>query len=148
MAKHTLPDLQSVVDKIATLYYRIEKLVELINLDSLPSVNVDNERIFEALPHDASCVYFLTHAEHGLLYIGKALDFKNRIKYHGHLQPAIELGNVKLSWLELPRELLAICEDILISQRSARWNRRLSWTSKRSNFEYMKKYSPFRGITD
>jgi hypothetical protein len=129
MPKNNVPDLQSLVDKIAKLYYRIEKLSELISLDSLPSVNVDNEKVFEALPHKASCVYFLTHAEQGLLYIGKAYDLKQRFKYHGHIRPALSLKNVRLFWLELPCELLAICEDVLIAGRTPRWNKRIPLSS-------------------
>jgi GIY-YIG catalytic domain len=142
MTKNNVHDLQSIVDKIAKLYYRIEELSKLINLDSLPSINLDNEGIFKALlPNAPHCVYFLTHAEHGLLYIGKAYNLKYRFKHHEHLQPAIDLGNARLSWLELPRELPAVLEDVLIVGRRPKWNKRIPWDSKRSQFER------FRGFT-
>lgn len=79
MTQSNVPDSKSAVDKIAALYYRIEKIVALISLDSLPSVELTDGKVSATIPKNTSCVYFLIHQQQGLLYIGKALDLAHPV---------------------------------------------------------------------
>jgi GIY-YIG catalytic domain len=142
MTKDTLPDLQGIVDEFNNLYSRIaERLSTLkpIDIESLPSILLENYKSVDALPEATSCVYFLTHPEQGFLYIGKSNNLKKRFyKYpsifdssqpeelftHPALIHAVRLGNTKLSWLEVPPVFNELIEKTLIKALEPKWNGR------------------------
>ncbi len=118
--------------------FHFDKLTDYVcqvNILKLPFIFITDFDSTHTLPVNITCVYFLTHQEEGLLYVGKALNLKTRWRVqtniygqilpefnHSCLFPAIELGNVKLHWWEILPELRSLCESILIKKLKPKWN--------------------------
>ncbi|MFH0344791.1 MAG: GIY-YIG nuclease family protein [Chromatiales bacterium] len=96
---------------------------------------IKDRNVSDKLPHATSALYFLTHPSEGLLYIGKAGNFRGRWSLksdftgqtsieltHACLDPAINLGNVRLSWWPMPKDCLVSLESFLIQDLSPKWN--------------------------
>jgi hypothetical protein len=96
-------------------------------LADLPYVIIEDENVYKQIPSCASGVYFLTHHQKGLLYIGKAKSIRQRWAFnayqeHDCLEPAICLENVKLTWWVIPAHMITIVEDMLIRLWNPKWN--------------------------
>jgi hypothetical protein len=107
--------------------------LEGLRIERLPATEVDGEFTWR-LPF-APAVYFLSSRSRGLLYIGKATNLRTRwaLTYHvngqilwdlchGKLRDALELGDVSISWWELPRQYITIAESVLLQIHQPPWN--------------------------
>jgi hypothetical protein len=134
-----------LIDIIKHLNAVIECLSRL-DIDSLPSVLIEDIHVARLLPFDTSAIYFLSHPEKGLLYIGTASNLQGRWSLkcdmfgefsveltHSCLDPAINLGNVRLSWWSVPKECLVTLESFLIRDLLPRWNQRGRTGGKATN---------------
>lgn len=99
---------------------------------SLPFVTIEDEEVSESLPRKMTAVYFLTHDSEGLLYVGKTHELRKRWlnaywshNHCGHqcMPHALHLKDVRLSWWQLPKELIEIVESSLIRLWTPKWNR-------------------------
>lgn len=129
-------DNTTLVADIATHLKAVRECLNELDIDSLPNVLIEDMYVVDLLPSDTSAIYFLSHHDKGLLYIGKASNLKGRWSLkcdiagqfsveltHHCLDPAINLSNVRLSWWSVPKVCLATIESILIRDLSPRWNR-------------------------
>lgn len=124
---------------VETVIANRNALAEVLNqlrLDSLPSIVIDTLDLAPRLPNVA-CIYFLTHADHGLLYVGRAVALAQRFAVlenmyqqrmwdlaHAWLYPCYRLGNVRLSWCEIPRDFIEEMESAAIKILHPRLNER------------------------
>jgi|SRR5271157_2409153 len=95
-----------------------------MDIQELPGVLINHPRFACALPTRTTAVYFLRSNKHGLLYVGKASDLRNRWLggWHQYLSDALTLGDVTLHWLVVSRDALSATEKALILEHRAPWN--------------------------
>jgi len=140
MPNNTIPDLHDLVNEFTSLRSRLVESLSALkpaHIESLSGIPLENYKSINALPEATSCVYFLTHPEQGLLYIGKANNLKKRfymypsifdtsqpevLHTHPALIQAVRCGNTKLSWLEVSPDLNEMIEKILIGTLVPKWN--------------------------
>lgn len=136
--------MKKIIKKIASFYDEMALLLNYFEEDyflNLPNIILNWPYDLYDLPKKVSCVYFLYHEKHGVLYIGKAKDLYERWKRtlhdngivdkeHHKMADAIELGNVHLCWLELDNNLTNIVEHVFIRNLHPIWN------TKDVNIEY------------
>lgn len=114
-----------IISKVARLHEHIEKLLKQIDVGSLPGIVIEGPSSIGALPKKICGLYFLSHHDKGLFYIGKTRDLKTRFGYHEHLEAAIAFGGITLAWLELPGEIATFCEEFFIADRLPGWSKRI-----------------------
>ncbi|MGH8469690.1 MAG: tyrosine-type recombinase/integrase [Gammaproteobacteria bacterium] len=97
---------------------------------------IDTVDLGPRLPNVA-CVYFLTHPDQGLLYVGRAVALSQRFEVskniyqqrmwdlaHAWLYPCYRLGNVRLSWWTIPSDFIEEVESAAIKILHPRLNER------------------------
>ena len=109
-------------------------------IPGLPSISLDTYE--SAATHGPACsaVYFLWSKREGLLYIGKATNVRNRWRLrtrydrsagreaiwwemcHSRLRDAVELGDVRLHWWDMPRQYITAVESLLLQIHRPTWN--------------------------
>ena len=117
---------------------RIEALLRSLDFAELPSIPLESLISCDDIAPGISCLYFLMHPIHGLLYVGKAKDLRQRWRAsgfypgeersatHQYHERCIELGDVCLSWLPLDETAHEIAETIAIRCFEPHWNVRKS----------------------
>jgi hypothetical protein len=106
-----------------------------IRFHDLPSVLIDGPSFGVALPANTSAVYFLVHRGSDLKYIGKASNLRSRWHFTGeqffirepqdlhHCLPlALELGDMALHYLVMPKKYVSIVELLLLREFAPPWN--------------------------
>lgn len=100
----------------------------------LPYTEIDDDFFYKRLKTQCSCIYFLAHKNKEILYVGKAIDLRQRWRFcieseasepyakHHKLDESLELGNVRIHWLEAEKTLLSILESVFIKELQPRWN--------------------------
>jgi len=74
---------------------------ESFDLSSLPSLSLSDKRKLPSCP----AVYFALSSKDRVLYIGRSVDIRERLRSH-HRVPLLEaLGGVKIAWLEQSNSL-------------------------------------------
>ena len=130
----TAPILENL---IAECRLNIRRRFRHVTLDDLPYRNLADFQSCDDLPSRLPCIYFLLHPKHGVLYIGKAKNIRqrwrsqgvaggNREPAHKHHERCVEIGNVKLSWLELDPSAHEMVETEAIHYYNPCWNIRKS----------------------
>jgi hypothetical protein len=131
------------------LFRLLRDRFEAIRPSELPGVPIASHDVADLLPCATTAVYFLHSATRGLLYIGRATNLRSRWRLrtkaaklggphltsklgapyaidwelcHAKLSECIEIGDVTIHWLTVPRELLASAESLLIQIHSPPWN--------------------------
>lgn len=135
---HSLADELSAqcIEAIIAQREALAELLRRLNITGLPSSRLDTPEVASRLP-DVSSLYFLTHEEHGLLYVGRAISLTRRWEVprnmyqqrmwdlaHAWLWPCYRLGNVRLSWWEIPRNFIEELESAAIKVLHPRLNER------------------------
>ena len=116
--------MKSVEERIADIQ------IDHKELYCLPGIEINADSNFYTIPKKISCVYFLVHPTRGILYIGKALDLRNRWTNKYHIQrvahdchePCLKLGMVSLRWFLLDDPVKTIAEMLLIRKIRPEWN--------------------------
>lgn len=124
---------------IETVIANRKALADVLNqlpFDLLPSIVIDTVDLGPRLPNVA-CVYFLTHPDQGLLYVGRAVALSQRFEVpkniyqqrmwdlaHAWLYPCYRLGNVRLSWWTIPSDFIEEVESAAIKILHPRLNER------------------------
>lgn len=116
--------IQSHWEEIKIILASIDRSVFLA---MLPNVIIEDRDVCKSLPTRMPAIYFLTHAQEGLLYVGKSKNVRSRwmsnaFQEHDCLEASLQLENVVLCWWMLPEELLAVIEPILIDLWKPKWN--------------------------
>ncbi len=130
-------------EEFAALLVPVRDFLRRVRPEELPGVGMIALDVSDALPAATSAVYFLWSASKGLLYIGKAGNLRNRWRLvysfiktgdpmedirwdpqgtHSKLRDALELGDVTLHWLAIPRDYITLAESLLVQAHTPPWN--------------------------
>lgn len=91
---------------------------ESIKLSELPSLPLEWHK---ALPKCAAI--YIAYRFEEVLYVGRSVDLQNRWKGHHRIKQLIEVGNVRLAWIEVSNsKLLPAIETALIEYLQPRFN--------------------------
>ena len=147
-ARNGAPDLESpdCLTWVEGLIESIGTHLSRVDIKSLPCVRIESPDVWEALPIRTPAIYFLVSdnlseplrwrpqkyrriRRNGLLYIGKAVDLRQRWNNNsfmapGHemLEKSIAVGDVSMHWLAVKRQHTAIIESVLIQRYKPPWN--------------------------
>lgn len=92
---------------------------ESIKLSELPSVPLE---WYKGLPKCAA-IYIAYSEYEEVLYVGRSVDLQNRWKGHHRIDQLIQVGNVRLAWIEVSNsKLLPAIETALIEYFQPRFN--------------------------
>ena len=108
-----------------------------IVVDDLKNVPIDRLEFSDGLPCATPAIYFVKRPTGPVLYIGRASNLRARWSArrqifdnaqvnweltHQQFKVALELGDVSLYWLAVPREHLAVVEIAMIEIHKPAWN--------------------------
>lgn len=128
---------KKITQLIVVANKEIERIICSLDIGGMASVAIDSIDCFDSLPRNVPSIYFVTHPQHSLLYIGKARclrmrwraegrRYESRNPLHQHHSRLLQIGNARLSWFPLPLISHEIAETLAIRCLKPAWNVRKS----------------------
>ena len=127
LVQFIMPLIQFIQERIKQINQALSEVDQAEFITSLPFVMIEEYELYKSLPTRTAAIYFLTHPELGMLYIGKAKNLRmrwaeNNYNEHDCLEIALQTENVRLSWWEMPSDLHGLIEESLIRLWQPKWN--------------------------
>jgi excinuclease UvrABC nuclease subunit len=131
------------LDRVTQGIGRVTDVLRTIPIHELPSIALRAPESWEELPGGTPSVYFLIpEGRKRPRYIGKAVNLRRRWsphygfrkarnrfiqeidwdQCHAQLAPCLKHGNIRLHWLAVKQEELAIIEMLMIQIYKPKWN--------------------------
>ena len=75
-------EIERAVDEVNA---RVARVLQDLDIAKLPFVPINSLDSCDKIPPGIACLYFVRHPSHGLLYVGKAGDSRQRWRAYGRV---------------------------------------------------------------